>query len=142
MIAFGIGVHNLGEGLAMGSAYASGEIALGALLLLGFTIHNTTEGLAIVLRSLAQGEAFSSCPAWHRRRCAGHSGCWMGGFSYSDIASVFFLAIGAGAVFQVVWSIGAQMMKTAEGNLFRLSNAAGLMFGMVVMWATALLVSA
>jgi hypothetical protein len=39
-------------------------------------------------------------------------------------------------------SIGAQMMKTAEGNLFRLSNAAGLMLGMVVMWATSLLVSA
>ena len=48
MIAFGIGVHNLGGGLAIGSAYAASGIALGALLLLGFTIHNTTEGLAIV----------------------------------------------------------------------------------------------
>ncbi|MGA7903836.1 MAG: ZIP family metal transporter [Terrimicrobiaceae bacterium] len=143
MIAFGIGVHNLGEGLAIGSAYASGEIALGALLLLGFTIHNTTEGLAIVspltrskvrLFHLALLGIVGGAPAI--------LGCWMGGFSYSDIASVFFLSIGAGAIFQVVWSIGAQMMKTAEGNLFHLSNAAGLMLGMVVMWATALLVSA
>ena len=143
MIAFGIGIHNLGEGLAIGSAYASGEIALGALLLLGFTIHNTTEGLAIVspltrskvrLVHLALLGIVGGAPAI--------LGCWMGGFSYSDIASAFFLAIGAGAVFQVVWSIGAQMMKTAEGNLFHLSNAAGLMLGMVVMWATALLVSA
>ena len=143
MIAFGIGVHNLGEGLAIGSAYASGEIALGALLLLGFTIHNTTEGLAIVspltrskvrLFHLALLGIVGGAPAI--------LGCWMGGFSYSDIASAFFLAIGAGAVFQVVWSIGAQMMKTTEGNLFHLSNAAGLMLGMVVMWATALLVSA
>ena len=143
MIAFGIGVHNLGEGLAIGSAYASGEIALGALLLLGFTIHNTTEGLAIVspltrskvrLFHLALLGIVGGAPAI--------LGCWMGGFSYSDIASAFFLAIGAGAVFQVVWSIGAQMMKTAEGNLFHLSNATGLMLGMVVMWATALLVSA
>jgi ZIP family zinc transporter len=143
MIAFGIGVHNLGEGLAIGSAYASGEIALGALLLLGFTIHNTTEGLAIVspltrsrvrLVHLALLGIVGGAPAI--------LGCWMGGFSYSDIASALFLAIGAGAVFQVVWSIGAQMMKTAEGNLFHLSNAAGLMLGMVVMWATALLVSA
>lgn len=143
MIAFGIGVHNLGEGLAIGSAYASGEIALGALLLLGFTIHNTTEGLAIVspltrsrvrLFHLALLGIVGGAPAI--------LGCWMGGFSYSDIASALFLAIGAGAVFQVVWSIGAQMMKTAEGNLFHLSNATGLMLGMVVMWATALLVSA
>ncbi|HEY5895850.1 MAG TPA: ZIP family metal transporter [Chthoniobacterales bacterium] len=143
MIAFGIGIHNLGEGLAIGSAYASGEIALGALLLLGFTIHNTTEGLAIVsplarsrvrLFHLALLGIVGGAPAI--------LGCWMGGFSYSDIASAFFLAIGAGAVFQVVWSIGVQMMKTAEGNLFHLSNAAGLMLGMVVMWATALLVSA
>jgi len=143
MIAFGIGIHNLGEGLAIGSAYASGEIALGALLLLGFTIHNTTEGLAIVspltrskvrLFHLALLGIVGGAPAI--------LGCWMGGFSYSDIASAFFLSIGAGAVFQVVWSIGAQMMKTAEGNLFHLSNAAGLMLGMAVMWATALLVSA
>ena len=143
MIAFGIGVHNLGEGLAIGSAYTSGEIALGALLLLGFTIHNTTEGLAIVspltrskvrLFHLALLGIVGGAPAI--------IGCWMGGFSCSEIASVFFLGIGAGAVFQVVWSIGAQMMKTAEGNPFHLSNAAGLMLGMAVMWATALLVSA
>jgi ZIP family zinc transporter len=143
MIAFGIGVHNLGEGLAIGSAYASGEIALGALLLLGFTIHNTTEGLAIVspltrskvgLAHLALLGLVGGAPAI--------LGCWMGGFSYSDIASAFFLGIGAGAVFQVVWSIGTQMMKTAEGNLFHLGNAAGLMLGMAVMWGTALLVSA
>jgi zinc transporter, ZIP family len=143
MIAFGIGIHNLGEGLAIGSAYASGEIALGALLLLGFTIHNTTEGLAIVspltrskvrLVHLAVLGIVGGAPAI--------LGCWMGGFSYSDIASVFFLAIGAGAIFQVVWSIGTQMMKTAEGNLFQLSNASGLLLGMLIMWATALLVSA
>jgi zinc transporter, ZIP family len=143
MIAFGIGIHNLGEGLAIGSAYASGEIALGALLLLGFTIHNTTEGLAIV------------SPLTHSKVRLAHLallglvggaptilGCWMGGFSYSDIASALFLGIGAGAIFQVVWSIGTQMMKTNEGNLFHLSNAVGLMLGMAVMWGTALLVSA
>jgi ZIP family zinc transporter len=143
MIAFGIGIHNLGEGLAIGSAYAAGEIALGALLLLGFTIHNTTEGLAIVspltrskvkLFHLAMLGIVGGAPAI--------LGCWMGGFSYSDIASAFFLAIGAGAIFQVVVSIGSQMMKTPEGNLFHLSNAAGLMLGVLVMWGTALLVSA
>ncbi|HEY5778560.1 MAG TPA: ZIP family metal transporter [Terrimicrobiaceae bacterium] len=142
MIAFGIGIHNLGEGLAIGSAYASGEIALGALLLLGFTVHNTTEGLAIVspltrskpkLIHLALLGIVGGAPAI--------LGCWMGGFSYSEIALAVFLAIGAGAVFQVVWSISAQMMKTEEGNLFHLGNAAGLVLGMVMMWATALLLS-
>ena len=74
MIAFGIGIHNLGEGLAIGSAYASGEIALGALLLLGFTIHNTTEGLAIVSPlTRSKVSARSSCPAGYHRRRAGDS---------------------------------------------------------------------
>ncbi len=48
MIAIGIGLHNLGEGLAIGSAYAVGALALGAFLIIGFAIQNTTEGLAIV----------------------------------------------------------------------------------------------
>ncbi|HET8592209.1 MAG TPA: ZIP family metal transporter, partial [Solirubrobacterales bacterium] len=48
MVAIGIGLHNLGEGLAIGSAYAIGSLALGAFLVIGFAIHNTTEGFAIV----------------------------------------------------------------------------------------------
>lgn len=48
LVAFGIGVHNLGEGLAIGGAYALGEVAVGAMLVLGFTIHNLTEGIAVV----------------------------------------------------------------------------------------------
>jgi ZIP family zinc transporter len=143
MVAFGIGFHNLGEGLAVGSAYAVGEIALGALLLIGFTIHNTTEGLAIVapltrsrvrifhlalLGLLAGGPAIL--------------GCWMGGFTYSDFWAVFFLAIGAGAIFQVVWTVGKQMMSNPDGNLFHVSNATGFLLGMLLMYATALLVTA
>jgi zinc transporter, ZIP family len=48
LVAVGIGLHNLGEGLAIGTAYATGALALGAFLVIGFAIHNTTEGLAIV----------------------------------------------------------------------------------------------
>ncbi len=143
LIAFGIGVHNLGEGLAIGGAYAVGEIALGAMLLLGFTIHNTTEGLAIVapltrskvkLVHLALLGLLGGGPAI--------LGCWMGGFTYSDFWAVFFLAIGAGAIFQVAWTIGQQMMQTAEGNLFHFRNATGFLSGMLLMYGTALLVSA
>ena len=48
LIAVGIGLHNLGEGLAIGAAFALGEAAFGTLLIIGFTLHNATEGLAII----------------------------------------------------------------------------------------------
>ena len=48
LVATGIGLHNLGEGVAIGSAYSVGALALGAFLVVGFALHNTTEGLAIV----------------------------------------------------------------------------------------------
>lgn len=143
LIAFGIGIHNFGEGLAIGGAYAVGEIALGAMLLLGFTIHNTTEGLAIVapltrskvsIVNLAMLGLLGGGPAI--------LGCWMGGFTYSDFWTVFFLAIGAGAIFQVVWTIGQHMMQKVEGNLFHFRNATGFLAGMLLMYGTALLVSA
>src|SRR5262249_14931714 len=43
LVAVGIGLHNLGEGVAIGSAYSVGALALGAFLVVGFAIHNTTE---------------------------------------------------------------------------------------------------
>jgi zinc transporter ZupT len=143
LIAFGIGVHNFGEGLAIGGAYAIGEIALGALLLLGFTVHNTTEGLAIVapltrsvvkVRHLVLLGILGGGPAI--------LGCWIGGFTYSDLWAVFFLAVGAGAIFQVVWTIGRSMADTLEGSLFVPRNAFGFMLGMLLMYGTALLVGA
>ena len=47
MLAIGIGLHNLAEGLVVGAAYASGAAALGAFLVIGFTLHNVTEGIGI-----------------------------------------------------------------------------------------------
>ncbi|HSH96214.1 MAG TPA: hypothetical protein VK968_18860, partial [Roseimicrobium sp.] len=143
MVALGIGVHNYGEGLAIGGAYAVGEIALGALLLLGFAIHNTTEGLAIVapltqtkvqIRHLVLLGLIGGGPAI--------LGCWMGGFTYSDFWAVFFLAVGAGAIFQVVWTIGKSMTRTPEGSLFSPGNAVGFVVGLLLMYGTAMLVTA
>ena len=47
LVAIGIGLHNLGEGLAIGSSFALGELALGTFFVIGFMVHNVTEGLGI-----------------------------------------------------------------------------------------------
>jgi ZIP family zinc transporter len=144
MISVGIGLHNMGEGLAIGGSMVAGEVALGAFLIVGFTIHNTTEGLAIVaplarerpkVAQLAALGFIAGAPAI--------LGAWVGGFVSSPVASVVFLAVGAGAVFQVVYAIfkytGRQ--ESAGGSKF-LSGpvAAGIAIGMLVMYLTSLLV--
>jgi len=141
LIALGIGLHNLGEGLAIGSAYALGSIALGSFLVIGFAIHNTTEGLAIVapvaadrppLRQLLAMGALAGLPTI--------AGTWIGGFSYSPIAATLFLAVGAGAILEVVLEIAGMMRREHPGGLFQPLNAAGLAMGLLVMYGTALLV--
>jgi zinc transporter ZupT len=146
LIALGIGLHNLGEGLAIGSAYALGEIALGSFLVIGFAIHNTTEGLAIVAPA-----ASDRPPLWNfllMGAIAGLptiAGAWIGGFSYSPAAATLFLAIGAGAILQVVLAIGGMLTREAKAagtGLLTPLNSAGILAGLLVMYGTALLVAA
>jgi zinc transporter, ZIP family len=151
MIAIGIGLHNFGEGLAIGAAVLLGEIALSTFLIVGFTLHNTTEGLAIVaplaksrklmLRRLILMGVIAGAPTI--------AGAWIGGFLYSPIATIIFLSIGAGAIFQVVYSIGSWVLRPADNtdndknkkivavNIFTI---AGFATGMVIMYVTGLLV--
>jgi zinc transporter, ZIP family len=142
-IALGIGVHNLGEGLAVGSAYAAGNISLGALLVVGFTLHNVTEGLAVVAPIARE------TPAWRRLAGLGllagapaMAGAWLGGLAYSPVAAVFFLGVGAGAIFQVAVEIGRYMARRSDGVLFAPANVAGLLAGLAIMYGTSLLVTA
>ena len=142
LIAIGIGLHNLGEGLAIGSSYAIGEVALGTSLVFGFLLHNTTEGLGIVaplarsrpsLVKLATLGLIAGVPTI--------LGTWIGGFSYSPTASVLFLAIGAGAIVQVIVLLARNMGSHGREGLRGPLNATGLVGGLIVMYATGLFVA-
>jgi zinc transporter ZupT len=143
LIALAIGLHNLGEGLAIGTAYATGAIALGTFLVLGFLIHNTTEGLGIVaplaqrrprLLQLAALGLVAGVPTI--------IGTWIGGFSYSPFWTTLFFAIGAGAIAQVVLLLWNYFAREPGTGLTAPLNAAGVLLGLVLMYATGLLVTA
>lgn len=145
LIAVGIGLHNFGEGLAIGSAFALGEAALGTLLIVGFTLHNTTEGLAIVAPLARQEQRVSLADLAKLGLIGGVptiAGAWIGGFVYSPVWSVLFLAIGVGAIAQVIGQIVRHM--TREGSAARMLATgpvlAGLFAGFAVMYVTGMLV--
>lgn len=136
MVAIGIGLHNLGEGLAIGGAMVVGEVALSTFLIVGFTIHNTTEGLAIVSPMAKQKPKILYLVALGLI-----AGAWIGVFVSSSIASITFLAIGAGAILQVVLGI-FRMVGYSDGQFKFLTgpNVAGVTVGFLIMYLTALLI--
>ena len=142
LVAIGIGVHNLGEGLAIGSAFALGELALGTFLIVGFMVHNVTEGLGIAA-PLAERSRASLARLAALALIAGVPaivGAWIGGFLSSDVLGVFFFAIAAGAALQVVDR--GRALRRAEGArrpALRLV-AGGFLAGIAVMYLTGLLV--
>jgi ZIP family zinc transporter len=145
-IALGIGLHNLGEGLAIGAAFAFGEAALGTFLVIGFTLHNITEGIGI-----AAPIARERPKLWHFVGLAALAGLpavlgvWIGGFIYNNLAAALFLALGAGAIAQVVYEVSRLIVRQSrEDGAPVLSPATfgGLAAGIAIMYATALLVTA
>lgn len=142
LIAMGIGLHNLGEGLAIGAAYALGEVALGTFLVLGFLLHNTTEGLGIAAPLAVDRPPLSQFMLLGA--VAGLPtipGAWMGGFAYSPILSTLFLAIGAGAIFQVVYELARLTVRQAGDELMTAMNFAGFVTGLLIMYVTGLFVA-
>jgi len=143
LIALGIGLHNLGEGLAIGTSYATGEIALGTFLVIGFLLHNTTEGLGIVTPLADQRPSLSSLILLGA--LAGVPtvlGAWFGGFAYSPVLTTLFFAIGVGAILAVVYELWRLFHRRAGAGLTAPLNVAGLLVGMLIMYATGLLVPA
>ncbi len=139
MIALGIGLHNLGEGLSIGGALAVGEVGLGVFLILGFTIHNTTEGLAIL--SPLTGSKYKYRNLLFLGILGGVptiAGSLIGGLSYSNFWALLFFAVGAGAIFQVVYEISASLV----GSFRSPNNLAGFLVGLLAMYTTALFVAA
>jgi zinc transporter ZupT len=143
LVAVGIGLHNLGEGLAIGAAFALGEASLGTVLIVGFTLHNTTEGLAIVTPLARERVQVGQLL---RLGLLGGAptivGAWIGGLLYSPFWSVMFLALGTGAIAQVVLQLGRQAVGEAPLARYVASTpvAAGLLAGVVVMYVTGLVV--
>lgn len=141
MIAIGIGFHNLGEGLAIGAAYNVGEIALGTFLVVGFIIQNITEGLGIIapvlrdrpsLGRLALMGLIGGAPAI--------LGAWIGGYTPSPFLAVLFLAIGTGAIFEVVYEIGKLIQKDTARESMPMTVFSGVLTGMLLLWVTGLLI--
>jgi len=141
LVAVGIGLHNLGEGVAIGAAYSAGALALGAFLVVGFALHNTTEGLAIV------------APIAHLRASAGRLvvlglvagapavlGAWIGAAAFNTSLAAFLFGFGAGAIVQVIVQL-SPTLRDDTGRTLHPVAVSGLLAGMALMFATGLLVS-
>jgi ZIP family zinc transporter len=144
-IALGIGLHNLGEGLAIGAAFALGEAALGVFLVVGFTLHNITEGVGIAAPILKERPRIAHF-LWLALLGGGPAivGTWIGGFAFSDLLATVFLAVGAGAILQVIYEVTRLLLRdSARSKTPALSgaNLGGLVAGVAIMYTTALLVS-
>ena len=146
MIAIGIGLHNFGEGLAIGAAIGFGSVAFSTFLIVGFALHNTTEGIAIaapmsrgntmirkaLIGKLAGLGMIAGAPAIF--------GAWVGGFVFSPFAAVVFLSIGAGAIFQVTITILRWMRDEGDKNLSSAAVASGIAVGMLIMYLTSIII--
>jgi zinc transporter ZupT len=142
LVAIGIGVHNLGEGLAIGSSFAFGELTLGTFFVVGFMIHNVTEGLGIAAPAAESKQARFGQLALLALVAGAPAivGAWIGGFVTIDVLGVLFFAAAAGAALEVVMEVGRYVARRAPGGLLSGHVVGGFLAGIAVMYVTGLLV--
>jgi ZIP family zinc transporter len=142
LVAVGIGVHNFGEGLAIGTSFAFGELTLGTFLIVGFMIHNVTEGLGIAAPAAESGARVRISRLVLLALIAGAPailGAWLGGFASSDFLAVVFFAAAAGAALEVVVEVGRYVARRAAGGLRSGWVIGGFLAGIIAMYVTGLL---
>lgn len=144
LMATGIGLHNFGEGLAIGSSFALGEAALGTFLVIGFTLHNITEGIGIAAPLLKTQPKISQFILLGTVAGApAILGTWFGGFIFLPIWGAVFLGIGAGAILQVIFVIARMLIEDHKKNnqpTVSWMNFAGFTIGILIMYFTAFFV--
>ncbi|HTK66191.1 MAG TPA: ZIP family metal transporter [Pseudonocardia sp.] len=141
LIAVGIGLHNFGEGLAIGGSAARGELALATLLVIGFALHNATEGFGIVAPLAAAGDR----PSWGFLLFLGLVGggptvlgTAVGHRYTSDVLTVVFFTVAAGSILYVVVALlGVAQRGRRRGALY-----AGLLAGLAAGFITDMVVTA
>jgi ZIP family zinc transporter len=134
LIAVGIGLHNFGEGLAIGGSAATGAIGLATILVIGFALHNGTEGFGIVAPLAAEGDR----PSWAFLLLMGLIGggptilgTAIGRQFTSAAVSVIFLALAAGSILYVVIQLLGVAHKSARRDLLYWGVLLGLAAGFV-----------
>jgi ZIP family zinc transporter len=134
LIAVGIGLHNFGEGLAIGGSAAAGQIGLATILVIGFALHNGTEGFGIVAPLAAEGER----PSWGFLLLMGLIGggptlvgTIVGRQFTSDAMSVIFLTLAAGSILYVIIQLLGVAHKNARKDLIYWGVLLGLAAGFV-----------
>ena len=142
LVAIGIGLHNFGEGLAIGTSFAFGQLTLGSFLIVGFMIHNVTEGLGIAAPA-ADGGATLSLPrlATLAAIAGGPAilGGWTGGFIANDVLAVLFFGAAAGAAFEVVAEVVRYVGRRDSADLRSGYAVGGFLAGVAIMYVTGLL---
>ena len=138
MIAIGIGLHNFGEGLAIGGSAARGEVGLATILVIGFALHNATEGFGITAPLAANAGDDRQRPSWaYLLGLAAIGGgptfigTWVGHGFTSDPLSVVFLTLAAGSILYVVIQLVGMTSKANRRDILCWGLLLGLMAGFV-----------